>query len=36
MKTTVRILTLALILSALSSQLSTLFAQGTAFTYQAG
>ena len=34
MKTTVKLLALALILSTLNSLLPTLFAQGTAFTYQ--
>jgi hypothetical protein len=34
MKTTVKLLAVALTLSTLNSQLSTLFAQGTAFTYQ--
>jgi hypothetical protein len=34
MKTTVKLLALALTLSTLNSQLSTLFAQSTAFTYQ--
>jgi len=34
MKTNVTLLVLAVILSTLNSQLATLFAQGTAFTYQ--